>query len=179
MKADKFFARYRRMRSQPLWWLLASDNAWAVISMLQTHLYDGEHNLAASIFHERIARELEVLRASGDDFPQTAQGYIADWLANGYLERRFPAGATEEEYELSTAAIEAMRFVSGIEQPHSAATESRLALVIQALTKLAEDTDADKAKWICRLVSERERIDREIEAIKKGHMRVLPDESAL
>jgi len=129
--------------------------------------------------HERIGRDLEALRAQGDDFPQTAQAYIANWLAEGFLDRRFPPTANEEEYELSTAAVEAIRFVSSIEQSHSAATESRLALVIQALVKLAEDTDTDKQRRIDRLKAEQERIEREITAIEKGQMRVLPQSSAL
>ena len=179
MRAEKAIANYQRMREQSLWRLLASDNGPIVIGLLQSHLYDGERSLPASIFHERIGRELETLRAQGEHLPQTAQGYISDWLANGYLERRFPAGAAEEEYELSSAAALAVRFISNIEQPHSAATESRLNLVIQALVKLAEDTDADKAKRIERLKTEQERISKEIEAVQKGQIRVLADDSAL
>ncbi len=152
MKADKAIATYRRMRAQPLWRLLASNTGPAVIGLLQAHLYESERSLPASIFHERIARDLEELRAQGEDFPQTAQAYVASWLADGYLERRFPAGASEEEYELSTATVEAIRFVSGLEQPHSAATESRLTLVIEALARLAEDTDTDKFRRIDRLM---------------------------
>jgi len=164
---------------QPLWRLLASANGPVVIGFLQSNLYESERSLPASILHERIGRDLEALRAQGKDFPQTAQAYIAVWLAEGWLERRFPVGATEEEYELSTAAVEAIRFLSSIDQPHSAATESRLALVIQALVKLAEDTDTDKSRRIDRLEAERARIEREIEAIQKGRMRVLPHPSAL
>jgi len=179
MKAGRAIVTYRRMRAQPLWRLLASDNGPTVIGLLQSHLYENERSLPASIMHERIGRDLETLRAQGEAFPQTAQAYIASWLADGYLERRFPPGATEEEYELSTAAVEAIRFVSGMEQPHSAATESRLALVIQALVKLAEDTDTDKFRRIDRLEAEQARIDREIAAIHSGQMRVLPQMSAL
>ena len=179
MKADKVIAIYRRMRKEPLWRLLASANGPFVIGLLQSHLYESERSLPASILHERIGRDLEVLRAQGEDFPQTAQAYIAGWLAEGYLERRFPAGANEEEYELSTAAVEAIRFLSSLEQPHSAATESRLALVIQALVKLAEDTDTDQARRIERLEAEKTRIEKEIEDIQDGRMRVIPYPSAL
>ena len=42
---------------------------------------------------------------------------MGNWLRDGYLERRFPLGATEEEYELSTATVEAIRFVSAIAEP--------------------------------------------------------------
>ena len=179
MKADKAIATYRRMRAQPLWRLLASDNGPTVIGLLQSHLYENERSLPSSIMHERIGRDLEALRAQGDDFPQTAQAYIANWLAEGFLDRRFPPTANEEEYELSTAAVEAIRFVSSIEQSHSAATESRLALVIQALVKLAEDTDQDKQRRINRLKAEQDRIEKEIAAIEKGQMRVLSQNTAL
>jgi len=179
MKASKSIATYRRMRTQPLWRLLASANGPIVIGLLQSHLYESERSLPASIMHERVARDLETLRSQGEDLPQTAQAYVANWLADGFLERRFPPGVTEEEYELSTAAVEAIRFVSNIEQPHSAATESRLALVMQALVKLAEDTDEDKTRRIDRLLTEQDRITKEIDAIKKGYMRVLPPASAL
>jgi hypothetical protein len=99
--------------------------------------------------------------------------------ADGFLARRFPPGAAEEEYELSTDAVEAIRLVSGMAKPHSAATESRLALVIDALVRLAEDTDTDKFRRIDRLMAEQARIDREIDAIQKGQMRVLPQAVAL
>ncbi|MDR1162869.1 MAG: DUF3375 domain-containing protein [Candidatus Accumulibacter sp.] len=179
MKADKAIATYRRMRAQPLWRLLASDTGPTVIGLFQTHLFENERSLPASIFLERIGRDLEALRARGEDFPQTAQAYVARWLADAYLERRFPSGASEEEYELSTAAVEAIRFVSGLEQPRSAATESRLTLVIEALVRLADDTDTNKSRRIERLTAERMRIDQEIDAIQKGRMRVLPHASAL
>lgn len=179
MKADKNIATYRRMRTQPLWRLLASGNGPTVIGLLQSHLYEKERSLPASILIERLTRDLEDLRAQGDDFPQTAQAYVANWLSDGYLERRFPAGATEEVYELSTATVEAIRFISAISEPHSAATESRLSLVIHALAGLAEDTDTDKYRRVDRLMAEQARIDKEIDAIQKGQMRVLPRETAL
>jgi hypothetical protein len=179
MKAEQDIAIYRRMRTQPLWRLLASDNGPTVIGLLQSHLYERERSLPASILFERLTRDLEELRTRGDDFPQTAQAYVAGWLSDGYLERRFPAGAAEEEYELSTAAVEAIRFLSGIAEPHAAATESRLSLVIQALVGLAEDTDTDKYRRIDSLLAEQARIEKEIEAIQQGQMRVLPHYSAL
>ncbi len=179
MKADKSLATYRRMRSQPLWRLLASVHGPTVLGLLQTHLYDEERSLPASIFHERIERDLERLRNLGEDWPQTAQAYVAGWLGEAYLERRFPSGVAEEEYELSSASVEAIRFVSGLIKPHSAATESRLSLVIDALARLSDDTDGDKARRIARLRAEQERIAREIDAIEHGALHVLPAAAAL
>lgn len=179
MKADKSLATYRRLRQQPLWRLLAAGSGPTVLALLQTHLYDTERRLPASIFHERIARDLEHLRSTGEDWPQTAQAYVAGWLAEGYLERRYPSGASEEEYELSTSTIEAIRFTAGQVKPHSAATETRLGLVIDALARLAEDTDADRQRRVARLRAEQERLEREITAIEQGVLHILPEAAAL
>jgi len=179
MKANKNIATYRRMRGLPLWRLLASDNGPTVIGLLQQHLYESERSLAASILYERLTCDLEELRVQGDDFPQTAQAYVARWLNDGFLIRRFPPGATEEEYELSTATVEAIRFLTSIAEPHAVATESRLSLVIQALSGLAVDTDADEHRRVEQLLAERDRIDEKIDSIRRGQLQVLPRDSAL
>ncbi|HWL51214.1 MAG TPA: DUF3375 family protein [Chthoniobacteraceae bacterium] len=83
MKSSKLTAAYRRLRTQALWKLLASDNGPTILALLQSHLYESERSLPGSIFHDHIARELEELRANGETLPQTAQGYIAGWLAAG------------------------------------------------------------------------------------------------
>lgn len=179
IKPDKALATYRRLRALPLWRLLAADNGPVVIALLQAHLYEGERSLPASIFHERIERELERLRNAGEEWPKSAVHYVADWLAAGYLERRFPPGSREEDYELTTATVEAIRFVSGQVRPHSAATESRLGLVIGALAQLSSDTDSDKQRRIAGLRAEQARIEAEIAAIEGGAMQVLPAAAAL
>lgn len=179
MKADGYIATYLRMRTEPLWRLLASDNGPTVIGLLQSHLFENERSLPASILFERLAQDLEELRAQGREFPQSAQAYVANWLSEGYVKRRYLSGASEEEYELSTTTVEAIRFLSAIADPHSTATESRLSLVIQALVDLAGVTDTDKSRRIQRLKAEQTRIVKEINAIEKGHMQVLSQDTAL
>lgn len=179
MRAQRSLLAYERLRDQPLWRLLASPKAPAFIALLQAELYEDKKSLPASVFYDRIERDLEELRAAGQDLPQTAKDYVSNWLAEGYVERRFPAGSAEEQFELSAQAVEAIRFISTIEQPHSTATESRLALVISALVQLAEETDSDQKRRIERLLSERARIDLQLEHAQRGDIRVLADSSAL
>ena len=45
----------------------------------------------ASVFLERLTEELDDLRARGEDLPQTAQAYAADWLAEGLPDPPFSA----------------------------------------------------------------------------------------
>jgi hypothetical protein len=179
VKSDKYISAYRQLREQPVWRLLASRHGPFVIGLLQAHLTDTEPRLPASVFHERIGRDLEELRARGEDFPQPAQAYVAEWLREGYLERRFPSGAAEEEYELSSAAATAIRFVAGLSDPRTAATESRLAVVMQQLVKLAEETDTNPETRTARLMAERERLDREIQQIRSGRVTSLTEAQAL
>jgi Protein of unknown function (DUF3375) len=177
MKLQARVAGYRRLREQPLWRLIAADHAPEIIGLLQTLLMEGERTLPASILHERLQHQLDAINASDlpHELPRTAQAYIADWLAKGYLERRLPDDASEEEYELSVQAVQAIRFVSSLDAPRSAATESRLSLVIQQLVQLAEQTETDPAARLAALYAERDRLDADIARASSG--KIVPLDS--
>ncbi len=179
MNSSKAIASYRRLRAQALWRLLAADSAPAVLALLQAHLLEEKRALPASVLFDRMERDLETLRSQGEDLPQSAQAYVASWLAAGYLVRRFPAGASEEEYELTAAAASAIRFVNSLIERRTAATESRLSTVIEQLIRLAEETETDPAARVAALLAERERIDRDIEAVRGGQLRAMPDDRAV
>lgn len=179
MKAKQLAATYRRMRTQPLWKLLASDNAPYIVALLQSHLFDGEGRLPASILYERLERDLEDLRAEGIDMPSTAQEYSSDWLSSGYIERRFPAGKAEEEYELAPATEAAIRFLTSLIDRRTTATESRLSAVIQQLVRLAEETDTNPETRIAAIKAERERIDSQLRDVEEGRIKVLDDAQAV
>jgi Protein of unknown function (DUF3375) len=179
MKVARQIAVYERLRDKPLWMLLAADTAPTILALLQSHLIDRDRRVAQSILFERLQRDLEELRAAGIDVRPQAQSYVAEWLSAGYLERHFPAGATEEEYELSAAAAQAIRFVEGLVDKRATATESRLSVVIQQLARLIEETDKNQTTRIASLVNERERIEKEIERVEQGDIRILNDVQSL
>lgn len=172
-------AALESLRKQALWRLLAAVNGPLVIAILQSLLLDQEKTLTSSVLHERLGRELEALRLAGHELPQAAQGYVADWLREGWLTRRLPADAAEEVFELTADAANAIRFITGVMSPRKTATESRLASVIQQLSRLAEETDANPKTRLASLEAERERIDREIAAVERGGVKTLPDDRAL
>jgi hypothetical protein len=181
MKLQARIATYHRLRDEPLWRLLAADHAPEIIGLLQTVLMDGERTLSASILFERLQHHLDAINASDlpRELPRTAQAYVADWLAKGFLERRLPEGASEEEYELSAQAAQAIRFVSTLDTPRSAATESRLSLVIQQLVRLAEQTETDPTARLQALYAERDRLDAEIARVGTGKVATLDGKRAL
>jgi len=168
-----------KLRQQPLWRLLASPHAPITLALLQTHLFEKERRLSSSVLHDRLGRDLERLREQGWDLPQTVQAYVTQWLSAGVVERSFQQDVSEEEYELSSAAVRAIRFIDSLTEKHNVATESRLAMVIQQLALLSEQTDSNPQSRIDSLLQERERIDVEIEAIRGGRLQTLSDEQAL
>lgn len=168
-----------RLRGEAAWKLLAATNAPVTIALLRAHLFEKERRLPNSILNERIHRDLEVLRAEGKELPQSAQAYLSQWLADGFLERTYEPGASEEIYELSAGAIRAIRFCEGLTQRRVVATESRLSLVIQGLVQLAEQTETNPESRMESLLRERERIDAEIDAIRGGRLESLPQDRAI
>ena len=68
MKAVRGAAALRVLRGQPLWQLLAATKAPVVISLLRSLLFEADKTLPSSAFHERVARELDSLRASAPFF---------------------------------------------------------------------------------------------------------------
>ena len=179
MKPLHATATLRKLRAEPVWRLLAADKAVAVTALLQGLLLDAEKTLPASTLYERLAQALADLRADGEDLPQTPQAYVADWLNAGWLTRRLPAGATEDQFELSADASSALRFLNSLTRRRPVATESRLSVVIQSVLKLAEETDPNPDTRIEALLAERERIDREIEMVRNGGVALLPLPRAL
>jgi len=179
VKAAQQVLTYQRLRKEPVWYLLALDNAPVALGLLQVHLLEKERRLPHSVLLERLRQDLEQLRAHGIDLPQTAEVYLANWLRAGYLVRSFQPGASEEEYELSASAVRAVQFVQGLTERRAFATESRLSLVIDQLRQLAEQTETDPEARVEALLRERARLDAEIEAARAGRLAPLPEERAL
>lgn len=175
MTLPRGISALRGLRQQPTWRLLAADKAPVVVGLLHELLLSSEKALPSSVMIERLAQLLDAVRAE-EDMPQTAQAYIAEWLTHGWLVRRLPAGASEEQYELSAEAVAAIRFAVGLRERRALATESRLSVVLDQLARLAEDTDPNPETRIAAKHAERARIDREIEfMIARGAEPLAPE----
>ncbi|RCW69215.1 DUF3375 domain-containing protein [Pseudorhodoferax soli] len=179
MKALRGAAALRNLREQPLWKLLAATKAPAVIALLHSLFMEADKALPNSVLIERLTRDLDALRATGEDLPQLPQAYVAEWLNQGWLTRRFPTGAAEEDYELTAEALTALRFITGLLTPRTTATESRLSVVIHQLSRLAEETNTNPEARLASLRAERDRIDKAIEAVQLGGVKTLAPDRAL
>ncbi|CAD7381511.1 DUF3375 family protein [Xanthomonas arboricola] len=178
MKPQLYASAYERLRGEAAWSLLTAHLAPVVLALLQHLLYANERVLPASVLIERLHTELGELRAKGRDLTGSASYYVDSWRREGWIERRLIEGADEEEFELTAAALAALKLVSALQTTRAVATESRLALVIGQLAQLAEQTDTNAATRMERLLAERARIDQEIARVSGGQVDVLSDARA-
>lgn len=175
--ARELTARYRTLRDAPMWRLLASQQGPLVIGILQALLYEEERTLPGSVFLERLAplwAEATLEAVS----PEDARALAARFVREGYLVTRLPAGALEEQYELTAGALEAIRILSRALTRRSGPSESRLEMLAHAVVKLAQDADPDPARRIEQLEAEKRSIDEEIAAVKAGARTVLGKDAA-
>lgn len=180
MKPLLALASFRALREKPLWRLLAADKAPAILALLQGLFAEPGKALPSSILHDRLSRELDDLRTrAAEDLRQSAQRYIADWLTEGWLSRRLPAGASEEEYELTAEATAALRFMTDALQPRTVATESRLSLIIQQLVQLSDETNPNPSARLKALQAQRDHIDRFMAQLEHGQVKTISPERAL
>ena len=179
MKAVRLAEAYRTLREGRVWKLLKADNGPFYLALLESLFTEEEKVLPVSVAVERLGRDLDLLRAHGHALTPTAQVYVSEWLSAGWLVRRFPVGAPEEVLELSAESAAAVRWVSTLEKPRTAATESRLASVLQQVIRLAEETDANPRTRLASLRAERDRLDQQIAEVERGGVRVLPDDRAV
>ncbi|MGM1054086.1 MAG: DUF3375 domain-containing protein [Pseudomonadota bacterium] len=170
---------YQRLRESTAWRLLGAQLAPVILGILEEHLHGSQTRLPASLLLERIERDLQALRDAGQELPQTARGYVSDWLAAGYLERFLPAGSNEEEYRLSPAASQAIQIIRSMAAPRSTTTESRLSLVAQQLRQLADETDPDIERRRRQLLAQRGRLDEQLEALEAGELEPMAPKRAL
>lgn len=180
MRVVRIFESYEKLRQGRVWKLLAAHLSPHLLAILQSlFLEEGIKSLPGSVLTERLTRDIDALRGLGKELPKFPQAYLADWLAEGWLTRRLPVGASEEEYELTAEAVSALRYVATLERPRASATESRLTGVMQQVLHLAQETDTNPRTRLAALFAERERLDREIATLEKGSVSVLPDERAV
>lgn len=179
MKVEALAAANQALREQPLWMLLAAHNGPIVLSLLEVHLMDRERVLAVSVLEERLHEDLRRLRVMGHDLDQTADRLVAQWVKAGYLARYLPAGVTEEQVELSSGAVSAIRFLRSLRAPRTHVTESRLATVIGQVLDLAKVTEPSPAAKLAALRAERDRLDAEIAAVEAGKWDTLPEDRAV
>ena len=181
MKLTACADAFSKLREGRVWALLASNDAATTLALFQELFVNStsDRTVPQSVLIERLGFAMDDLRAQGYSLQQTPQGYLTYWRLKGWLTRSLRPGEPEEVYGLTPEASSALRLMMNQLQPRAYATESRLASVIHQVIKLDEETNPNPAARLATLQAERERLDKEIEALGRGELKLLSDERAL
>ncbi len=180
MKAEHLYIKLKEERQKPLWKLLASDNGVMILAILEEHFGEAEGPIPAYELYNKVEKSLAALSdRHAVVVGQSARAYVRDWLAQGYLSRTLPKGADEEVYSLTAASSEALQFVRNLESPQTEATESRLAIVIDALSRLEEETDDNIERRREKLRLQKEHLLKQMAKLDTGDVPVMSDDKAL
>lgn len=140
------------------------------MALLQILLFDNERRLKESVIIDRLGRLLNQMSSDTVTREEVVK-LLADWRNYKYVLRTLPPKDDEPVYELTVPAFEAINFISSQTQERISPTGSRLELLIHAIRKLVDDTDMNRERRIQRLEEEKRRLEKRIEAIRRGHIK--------
>lgn len=160
--------------------LLRAANAPVVLAVLDNHLGGKTRRLPTFELANLVEADLEELRLRTSlELPRSAQAYCDQWRLEGFLVRKPSDQPKVETYELSAASLAALQFVKGLLEPQRVATHSRLSTIVDAIQKLARDTDDDVMRRKASLLAEREALDNALALLDEGIVDILDEERAL
>lgn len=158
-------ARIREGFDRPTLRLL--DRKWAplVLGVFQTTFTRDQRSIAAERLHTQVDLYMEELRSHGEATPAlTGRALCLQWMNDQWLFRNIGDGG-QEEYSLTSHALEAMDLVQSLSRERALISESRINTILDTARRWATEADPDREARIERLdvqirqlVSERERL---------------------
>lgn len=114
--------------------------------------------------------------AVSKEFEHPAKHYIDYWISSGLLRRRYVSGQEDSSIEISYEVSKVIDFLVNLDQPGFVGTESRLAMILDTIKKLAIETDPNPEVRLEQLEKEKAELEEQISRIKEtGSLTVLTD----
>lgn len=154
--------------------LLRSPHAAYIIFFLHRHFkHAGNITIPQSALTQELAEFLdEVHESAPESLRDKPETYVTNWSTGDsrWLRRFHDARHAEPIYELTPSTEDVLKFLASVLDRNLAfvGTESRLKRIIDTLSNIVVRGSSDPGRRLEHLSDERERIDREIEAIKAG-----------
>jgi len=150
--------------------LISSDNFAMIASFLYYAFIESKN---VTLTHSQILSLLDDYLFSLNStyeavFPRSAKEYLDQFCSdsNGYL-RKYHGRDDEPLYELTTYAAKALEFLQGLEQREFVGSRSKFNVIFELLQDLEFETQYDDKQRIQALQKEKEKLDAQIESIKK------------
>jgi hypothetical protein len=171
---------FRRARKQPVWDLLAGDDAPEHLTIFYVNfIAAGLSQIPTGRFHERVADDIRAMKLVGGRMDQLATAYCAQWVKDGFLERNPDRTGEGETYSLTPETRDALDIVTQVVTPTSNTTSSKVSSVITQLEELDLQTNPDQQSRLAALVARREAVNAEIDRVLDGDVDPISEDLAV
>lgn len=119
----------RLLDTNPAWSLLRARNAPLILGFL-TELFEKRSEVPIGEARASLDAHLTLWRRNDEQEPVSAQSYIRQWIADGYLREH------DQQIMMTDAAAIALRFASSLQQREITTTASHLRIVQDAVENL-------------------------------------------
>lgn len=166
------------------WALLRAQNAPLALHFFMAAFTDpNQRNVGRQQLIDTLDDVLFGLRESfGEDkFPRSASEYLDDWAApeRAWLRKYYVPGEDEPHYDLTAAAEDVVRWVESLRGREFVATQSRLTSIFAVLKTLVQQSETDPEVRLAELQQQRDQIDKEMQRIRAGDVKVMSGPEAL
>lgn len=158
-------ARVREAFDKPTLRLL--DRKWApfVLAVFKSSFSRDRRSVAAESLHTQVDAYLADLRARGENTPQrNGRALCVEWMNDQWLYRE-TGDDGEEQYSLTSHALEAISLVDSLSRDRALISESRLTMIVDTVRHRAIEANPDRDERVRRLdlqiaelASERDRV---------------------
>lgn len=126
-------------------------------------LFDSERrSIPTDQLHVRVGALVDTYRENGIDAPVgSGRDLCIRWMRGKWLQRLPAEDGGKEVYELTAAAVDALRIVSDLSSERILLSESRLTLIVEAVRRQATEASPDVASRVRRIDAEIERLTAE------------------
>lgn len=152
--------------------LLRSDlGAWVIAFLYDTFKASSLLSISQSDLKARLKEFQNSIHATYPSvMPGSPERYLTQWTQSQWIRRFVDSNSLEPQFQLSPYAEEAIRYVedSITRRQQLVGTESRLRLIIDTLSDIVRGSSDDPARRLALLRSQRDAIQREMDAIEAG-----------
>src|SRR5690242_8228531 len=138
-------ARLRESFDKPALRLL--DRKWAphVLAVFRVCFTRDQRSLAAERMHAQVDAYLDELRSAGEETPPAPSGraLCVRWMNDQWLVRNVGENG-QEEYSLTSHALEALDVMASLSRDRPLISESRISTIIEAARRWATEANPDR-----------------------------------
>lgn len=144
-------ARMREAFDKPTLQLL--DRKWTplVLAVFKSSFGRDQRSVPAERLHTQVETYLDELRSHGETVPgKNGRALCVQWMGDQWLYRTVAANG-QEEYSLTSHALEALDLVHRLSRERALISESRITTILDAVRKWATEANPDRQARIDRL----------------------------